>query len=104
MNKRGQRAVFGFAFVAVAFIFMIAAFTTIDPFKQSLDDARDTTSLNCPGTLSFNETDYEDDNSLERLTRRPTCFVTGISLVYFIGSFVIGVFIWLIRNWRAVAR
>ncbi|KKN69580.1 hypothetical protein LCGC14_0438830 [marine sediment metagenome] len=103
MNKRGQKAVFGFSLLIVLFLLIIAAFATIEPFKETLDDVRDTTSLNCPGTLTFNQTDYDDDNSLEKLTRRPTCFVTGISMVYFIGAFVIASIMWLTTNWRKIA-
>ncbi len=98
------KAVFGFALLTVLFVLIIAAFATIDSFKETLDDVRDTTSLNCPGTPGFNQTDYDDDTSTEKLTRRPTCFVTGISMVYFIGSFIIAAFVWLVANWRKVAR
>lgn len=104
MNKRGQKSVFGFALVMIVLMFMITAFATIDPFKEFLDTARNTPSLNCPGTTDFNITDYQDDSDLEKLTRRPTCFVTGISMVYFIGSFVISSFVWLMTNWRKISR
>lgn len=104
MNKKGLSAVFGFALLTVLFVLIIAASATIEPFKESLDDIRDTTSLNCPGTPSFNQTDYDDDTKTERLTRRPTCFVTGMSMVYFIGSFIIAAFVWLMTNWRRVSR
>ncbi len=105
MNKRGQKAVFGFALVAVAFVFMVTAFATIDPFKEFLDTARDSTSLNCKGTPNFNQTAYDIDegNTINKLTRRPTCFVTGLGLVYFIFSFLIGVVVWLIKNWRKLS-
>ncbi len=98
------KAVFGFALLTVLFVLIIAAVATIEPFKETLDDVRDTTSLNCPGTTNFNQTDYDDDNTNERLTRRPVCFVTGISMVYFIGSFIIAAFVWLVVNWRRVTR
>ncbi len=104
MNKRGGKAVFGFALLVLVFLFIIAAFATIPAFKETLDNVRGTSSLNCPGTPTFNQTDYDDDTSTERLTRRPVCFVTGISMVYFIGSFVIAVFVWLVTNWRRVTR
>lgn len=103
-NKRGQNTTLGFVLIILVFIFILTSFVTIAPFKESLDTARDTTSLNCPGTASFNQSDYEDDNDLERLTRRPTCFVTGISMVYFIGSFVIASFVWLVSNWRKFSK
>ena len=100
MNKKARKEVFGFALIVVVFLFIIAAFALIDIFKESLDDARDTTSLNCPGTLNFNQTDYDDDPNFERLVRRPTCFITGISMFYFIGAWVIATFVWLVGNWR----
>lgn len=103
MEKKAQKSVLGFALIVVLLVLVLTAFAIIDPFKESLDDARDTTSLNCPGTLSFNQTDYADDNKFERLTRRPTCFVTGISMVYFIGVFLIAVFTWVGRNWRKLS-
>ncbi len=102
MNKRGQKAVFGFALLAVATVFLISILSTVDLFKEVLDDVRDTTSLNCPGTSGFNQTDYDDDTDTERLTRRPTCFITGISMVYFVGSFIIALAVWLIANWRKI--
>ncbi len=98
-NKRGQKTLIGFALLTVFFVLIIAAFATIEPFKEFLDDARDSTELNCKGTLGFNQTDFDDDNALEKLTRRPTCFVTGISMVWFIGSFLIAALVWLFRNW-----
>jgi len=104
MNKRGQKAAFGFALLTVFFVLIIGSVATIEPFKETLDEVRGTSSLNCPGTLNFNQTDYDDDTSTERLTRRPVCFVTGISMVYFIGSFIIGAFVWLIANWRRVSK
>ncbi len=104
MNKKAQKSSFGFALLILAFLFIITAFATIDPLKETLDEARDGTSLNCPGTLNFNQTDYDNDNSLERLTRRPTCLVTGFSMVYFIGSFIIAVSIWVVANWRRLAK
>lgn len=104
MNKKAQKASFGFALLIVAILFIISSFALIEPFKEFSDTARDTTSLNCPGTTSFNQSDYDDDNTLEKLTRRPTCFVTGITMVYFIISFFAAVLAWLVKNWRAVSR
>lgn len=103
-NKRGQKAVFGFALVALVFIFYFGAAALIEPLKESLNSARDNDSLNCPGTSTFNQTDYDDDNSLEKLTKRPTCFVTGITMVYFIGAFLLSVLVWLVANWRRVTK
>lgn len=104
MNVKGQKGIFGFALLTVLFVFVIVAFVTIEPFKENLTDARDTTSLNCRGMPNFNETAYSDDegNKIAKLTRRPTCFITGISMVWFIGAFIIAAFSWLIRNWRKI--
>ena len=104
-NKRAQKSgVFGFALIAVVFVLILAVFALIDPFKEFLDTARDTTSLNCPGTTGFDQTDYNNDTTLEKLTRRPTCFVTGISMVYFIGAFLISTLVWLVDNWRRLSK
>lgn len=101
MNNKGQKTVFGFALVAVAFIFIVTAFATIQPFKETLDNARDTSSLNCQGTDGFNQTAFNDDNDnkINKLTRRTTCVATGFGMVYFIGAFIIGVIVWVVRNW-----
>lgn len=104
MNKRGQKSSFGLVFVVVAFLLIISSFALIDPLIESLNTARDNTELNCPGTLTFNQSDYADDSDFERLVRRPTCFATGFLLVYFIGAFVIGVFVWTMKNWRRITR
>ncbi len=104
MNKKGQKGVFGFALLVLAFVFIIGAFATIDPLKETLDDARDTTSLNCRGTTGFNQTAFDDDedNNINKLTRRTTCFVTGLTLVYFIGAFLIATLIWVVAKWRSI--
>ena len=104
INKRAQKSIFGFVFILVGMIFILVLFALIDPFKEFLDTARDNDSLNCPGTTGFNETDYQDDNTLERLTRRPTCFVTGLSMVYFLGSFLIATVVWVVAQWRKVSQ
>lgn len=100
MNNRGQKSVFGFALILIAMLFIITAFVTIEPIKEFLDDARGSTALNCPGTTNFNQTDWDDDEKIQKLTRRPTCFVTGFTLVYFIGAFIVAVFVWVTVNWR----
>lgn len=99
MNKRAQKTVFGFALVILFFIFMIGAFATIEPMKEFLNDARDSTSLNCKGTDNFNQTAFDEDTTFQRLVRRPTCFVTGLTLVYFIGAFLIAAIVWLVKSW-----
>ncbi len=104
MNKQAGTGLIGIALMIAAFMFMIVAFATIEPFKQALDDARDTTSLNCRGTTNFNQTAYDEDEDsvVAKLTRRPTCFITGMSLVYFIGAFLIATIAWVVRNWRKI--
>ncbi len=42
MNNKGQMV--GFALLTAVFVLILIAFTTIDPLKETLDDARDTTS------------------------------------------------------------
>ncbi len=103
MNIKAQRGTLGFAFLLVAFFLMLALFATIEPFKESLDTIRDGDSLNCPGTLTFNQSDYDDDTEFERLVRRPTCFATGISMVYFIVSFLAALAVWVISQWRRIS-
>ena len=98
MNNRGQ--VIGFALFLAWFVFILVLFVTIDPFKESLDTIRGTSSLNCPGTPGFNQTtfDLDESNELNKLTRRPTCFVTGISMIYYVFSFLIASTSWLALN------
>jgi len=101
MNNKGQvKGVFGFALIVIAFVLVITSFVTIEPLKEALDSARDTTSLNCKGTTNFNQTAYDNDTDVEKLTRRPTCFVTGLSLVYFILAFIISIVVWVTYKWR----
>lgn len=104
MNKKAQRTAFGFGLLVVFFILAITSFALIDPFKEFLDTARNSDSLNCKGTVDFNQTAFQEDNTLEKLTRRPTCFVTGLSMIYFIGAFLIGAVVWLGKNWRKVSK
>jgi len=104
MNKKAQKGVLGFALLAILFVLAIAAFATIEPFKETLDNARNSTSLNCPGTAGFNQTDYDDDSTFERLVKRPTCFITGLGLVYFIFAFLIAAVTWMTSNWRRIKQ
>lgn len=101
MNKKGQKTLIGFALLTVAFVLLITTLSTIDVFKESLDEVRGNSSLNCPGTPNFNQTAYDQDtNTVNATTRRPTCFVTGIYMVYFIGSFLLAMVVWLVGNFR----
>ncbi len=100
MNKKGVFGV-GFAFLLVFAIFAITLFATIPVFKETLDEVRAAEFLNCPGVVDFNSTDYEDDSDLEKLTRRPTCFITGISMVWFVGVGLFAGIVWVVQNWRS---
>lgn len=101
MNNNGQ---LGFAFLLVFFIVALAAFATIEPFKENLDAARSGGILNCPGTPDFNQTDYNDDTRHEKLIQRPTCFVTGITMAWFILAVLITGAMWVARNWTKKRR
>jgi len=100
MNKRGQKGTLGWVLLMVFFILMLAAFATIAPLKETLDNVRGSSSLNCPGTPTFDQGDYDDDTSFEKLVRRPVCFVTGVSMVWFIGGFLIAAAAWVVSNWK----
>ncbi len=104
MNNKGQMV--GFALLTAVFVFILIAFVTIEPLKENLDTARDSTSLNCRGTINFNQTafDEDEDNTIAKLTRRPTCFVTGLTMVWFIGSYLVFVVMWLAKNWTKKRR
>lgn len=102
MDKKGNLLV-GAALTMAFFIFVLVLFATITPFKQTLDDARDTTALNCRGTTGFNQTAFDldttDTSNIPKLTRRPTCFITGIGMVWFVISFLAAAVTWLARQW-----
>ncbi len=102
MNKKARGGMVGFALLTAFLIFFLAALATIEPFKETLDEIRDADNLNCPGVPTFNQTDYDNDSALEKLNVRPVCLVTGLSMVWFIGVFIIAAFMWLVRNWRGV--
>ncbi len=102
MNKRGVFGV-GFVYVLVFIVVALVAFATIDVFKETLDTVRAAEFLNCPGVPDFNLTDYVDDDEVERLTRRPTCFVTGVSMVWFISAVLFAGLAWVVENWRKPA-
>lgn len=105
MNNQGQ---LGFAFFVVAAIFILALFALISPFNEQLDNNRGgtglNTGLNCPGTPTHDATDYQNDTDFEKLVRRPTCFVTGISMVWFVGAFLISTAVWVVGNWRKTRK
>lgn len=101
MNKKAQKTLIGFALLTVALVLLLAALSTIDVFKESLDEVRGNENLNCPGTPNFNQTTYDEDTGTNNATvRRPTCFVTGISMVWFIGAFLLALVSWIVGNFR----
>lgn len=99
MNKKAQKSLFGMALLLVFFVIAIVLFATIDPLKEQLDNNRGASTLNCPNTPDFNQADYANDTQFEKLVRRPTCFVTGISMVWFVGAVLIMSAVWVFRNW-----
>ncbi len=105
-NKKGQTAsaTLGFALGMVFLVLILTLFVTIEPFKETLDEVRGTSGLNCQGTQGFNSTAFAEDenNELNKLTRRPTCFVTGLGMVWFVFAVMIASGVWVIDNWRRI--
>lgn len=103
MNNKGLFGL-GFAFLLVFFIIAMTTFAFIEPFKENLDTARGgsgiNTDLNCPGTLTHNVADYENDTTFEKLVKRPTCFVTGNIMVLFVFAVLFVGITWVVKNWR----
>jgi hypothetical protein len=95
MNNKGQ--IF-FIYLFVLILIIIVAFALIEPLKINLDSVRNGNNLNCPDVLTFNQTSYDYQNSFEKLVYRPTCFLTGISMVWFIGAILVYGVIWLSRR------
>lgn len=90
----------GMMFTIVAAILVLSVFALISPFKENMDTARGLSStLNCPGTPDFDQTDFNNDTTSQKLIRRPTCFVTGMSLIWFVGAYLISVTVWLFGKW-----
>jgi len=99
MNKKGN-LIMGIMFGAVALILLFSIFSLIEPFKENLDIARGSSStLNCPGTPTFDQTDYNNDTTSQKLIRRPVCFVTGISMVFFVGVYLVTLITWVYTKW-----
>ena len=95
MNKKGQLFM---AYLVVFFVIVLVLFGLIDVFKTMLDANRGAATLNCPGTPDFNPTSYAANSTFEKLVYRPTCFVTGISLVWFVFAVIIAGIIWVYRR------
>lgn len=106
MNNKGQSFQVGAVFLIIFLIIAITLFGLIDPLKETLDNARNYTlngeviGLNCPGVEGHNADDYANDTTSERLIRRPTCFVTGISMVWFVSAVLLTGSAWVVMNWR----
>lgn len=98
MKNKGAMG-FGLAFLMVVFIVILCLIVFIDPLKETLDNTRGSSSLNCPGTPNFNQANYDADDAAGKLIKRPVCFVTGLSLVYFVGSVAIAWIIWFYARW-----
>lgn len=104
MNNKAQKSgVLGFALIALVFLFFLTLFATLEPMKEFLNEARDNDSLNCKGTVGFNQTAFDEQTSFEKLVRRPTCAVTGFIVVYFFGTFMIASVVWLYNQWQRLA-
>lgn len=104
MNRKGQAAAVGFGLLTVFFLLMLGLVATIEPFKEVFDEARGNINLNCPGTPNFNQTFFDNQSSFDKLNKRPTCFVTGIGMVWFVGAFFLSSVMWLVRNWMGSKR
>ena len=106
LNRRAQKSTFGFALLLIVFVVYLFLAATIEPFKETLDEVRGTSSLNCPGTTGHNATQYNQDSNstINKLTRRPTCFITGIGMVWFIAAVSYATISWLVANWRKLGK
>lgn len=102
MNKRGGRGTIGFGLLMVFILVIFALFAMIGPWKETFDTARGDSALNCPGTPGFNQSDFDDDDKFDKLNKRGPCFITGISMIWFLGAVLLGTISWLFRNWRGV--
>ena len=100
MNKKGGFLI-GTSLLLAFFMFILVLFVTIEPFKENLDVIRAGDALNCKGTSTFNQTAFDDDDSnpINKLTRRPTCFITGITMVWFVFGFLFASIAWLADQW-----
>jgi hypothetical protein len=86
-------------FAMVFFLLVVTAFATIEPLKEALDVNRGTSNLNCPGTPDHDAATYSNQTDFQRLVSRPTCFVTGISMVWFIFAVLLAGFTWTFKKW-----
>jgi len=93
------KGVIGMALVTVLFVLVLTLSGLVPVFKESLDNIRGASSLNCPGTPGFVQADFDNDTTLEKLNKRPVCFITGISLVWFVLGYIIYAVVWVGRNW-----
>lgn len=93
MNNKGRAWL---AWTVVLILIFITLAAIIDPFKVNLDASRSYASgMNCPGSADFNQVAYDAQNTFEKLNYRTTCFATGLSMVYFVGSVGIAALIFI---------
>lgn len=99
MNNKGQLF---FVYIMVFFLLAITAFALIEPFKDSLDRNRGYASsgLNCPNTADFNVTSYNNQSTGDKVIYRPVCFVTGLSMAWFVSAILLTGVTWVYNNWR----
>lgn len=96
MNNNGQ---IWMAYLMIFFIIVITLFSLIPAWVEGLNLARGSKSgLNCPGTPDFNSTNYNDDTTAQKLIRRPPCFVSGISMIYFTAAILIVSAMWVYQK------
>ena len=73
----------------------VTVLALVEPLKTNLDANRGGSTLNCPGTPDFNSTSYGQQTTFTKLVYRPTCFVTGVSMVWFVGAVLLGGITWV---------
>lgn len=98
-DKRGRFEV-GIVFAMIFVMIAMTSFSFIEPLRESLNTIRGGDNLNCQGVSDFNQTAFDEQSELARNTNRPTCFVTGLTIIYLIGSVLIFGVIWVVDNWR----
>lgn len=97
-NKKAGYQI-GMVLLLVFFVLVLVLFSLIEPFKEFLHAARGGDQLNCPGTPDFNQTAYNAQTSNQQLVYRPSCFVTGVGMIWFVGAVLAAGLAWVVRNW-----
>ncbi len=104
MNKKNKQGQVWAVFIIIGIFLMIVLFSTIDIWKESLDTARQRDNLNCRDVDDFDEVAYENQTDSEKLSKRPTCFVTGISMFWFMAAYIFAVIVWIVKQTRRKVR